>query len=133
MISPCILSQHKTQKTLKTCCLFIWMQPSFHNFENRTFGEFTSIHGQQDHGAQATGMSNCRNNLESVIFSLELITYMYLEHVQCSKKVLSSCLGQVNIPSGQVTFFNVHHGIRLPTDKILNYISCSFDAFILPT
>ena len=38
-ISPCILSQHKTPRTLKTCCLFILMQPSFHTFENRIFGE----------------------------------------------------------------------------------------------
>ena len=63
------------------------MQPSFHNFENRTFGEFTSIHGQQDHAAHATGMSNCRNYLESVIFSLEVITYMYLEHVYSAQKM----------------------------------------------
>lgn len=51
VISPCIPSQHKTLRTLKTCCLFIWMQLSFHNFENRTFGEFASIHGRimQDH------------------------------------------------------------------------------------
>ena len=82
VISPCILSQHKTLKTLKTCCLFIWMQLSFHNFENRTFGEFSSIHDRimQDHS-------------QSVFFPfILLITELAHAYKALEKQVLSGRL-----------------------------------------
>lgn len=87
VISPCILSQHKTPKTLKTCCLFIWMQPSFHTFENRTFGEFNSIFGRVR--VMYKCISNCMHvNLqaccEPVIFHFELLITLLLVHVLMS-------------------------------------------------